>query len=298
MADLVSRITDLKADFQRIADRAPWVRAGFTVKAGKFGMFVLGHPVEDGTALVESLHNYQELAIITELEALTDQAGSIAEEVCAYGRYRGKLFSQESINNDFRHPRELWRMLLLLAPPTCFLCRAKGQNGREWIALSLLGEGETAAWIDNYPQACVSALASLKANVKPEAIPELEAGPTTTTTAPSPPTKPAAYLWSWQEILDCLGLKNNKQKRDLVRKLNDSWEGPIILPKQGGQPVVIKEELRQWWNDLKRHIEEKNQKDVDTRATVEAQHGYGKDGVVVPEIGGHVKKRRQRTIRE
>ena len=47
MHDFDSQITNLKAEFQRVADRAPWVRARFTLKEGKFSMFILGSPVGD-----------------------------------------------------------------------------------------------------------------------------------------------------------------------------------------------------------------------------------------------------------
>ena len=112
--------------------------------------------------------------------------------------------------------------------------------------------------------------------------------------APKADERPAVYLLSWRDILDALAMKNNDENRRRVRDLNDRYEGPIIPPEQGGQPKVNKAKLLQWWEDLERQFAAKTQKDIDKQATGDEQYSYGKDGKVVPDIGGHVKKGRRR----
>src|SRR5947209_4300859 len=41
----LARLDQLSAAFARIEERAPWVRARFAVKAGKFTFFLLGRPL-------------------------------------------------------------------------------------------------------------------------------------------------------------------------------------------------------------------------------------------------------------
>jgi hypothetical protein len=103
---------------------------------------------------------------------------------------------------------------------------------------------------------------------------------------------PAQYLLSWREILDALDLPNNAENQRRVRAMNKQFDGPIALPKQGGQPKVSKDKLMSWWNHLENCFREGAQKDADTRATLDDQHDYGRNERVLPNISGHVKKRR------
>jgi hypothetical protein len=105
--------------------------------------------------------------------------------------------------------------------------------------------------------------------------------------------RPAVYLLSWGEILGAVGLKNNEQNRHRVRDLNAQYGGPIIRPPQGGQPKANKDKLLRWWAGLEERFREAERKDIDTRASVKERHNYGRAGEVVPNIGGHVTKRRR-----
>jgi hypothetical protein len=48
--------------------------------------------------------------------------------------------------------------------------------------------------------------------------------------------EPAAYLMSWHEILKAVNERNSPEMRQRVRMLNDRYDGPIIMPAQGGHP--------------------------------------------------------------
>jgi hypothetical protein len=172
---IIGRLDQLSNAFCRIADRAPLVRARFSVNGGRFGFFVLGPPCEDGSdeGMVHGSRRTEDFAIISELYALTDQAGTLFAELWQSGRYQGKFSSPVSIHYDLQLPREPWLMVLLHKAPVFFHCKtsntAKGLN----LAWTELGKGEVVVWIDNYAQVCVSALAWLKANslADPSTIP-------------------------------------------------------------------------------------------------------------------------------
>jgi hypothetical protein len=110
-----------------------------------------------------------------------------------------------------------------------------------------------------------------------------------TTAAQSPPNQ---YLLSWRDILDALEQKNNAENQRNVRKLNEQYEGPIVLPRKGGQPKVSRDRLLTWWNRLEERFRDIGQREADARATLQARHRYGKDGEVLPDISGGIKKRR------
>jgi hypothetical protein len=100
------------------------------------------------------------------------------------------------------------------------------------------------------------------------------------------------YLFSWRDILDALEMKNDDESQRRVRDLNKKFDGPINLPKKGGQPKVNKEKLLAWWNRLE-ELWETKEGGRNAEATTESRHNYGRTGEVIPDIGGHVKKRRQ-----
>lgn len=104
---------------------------------------------------------------------------------------------------------------------------------------------------------------------------------------------PAENLFGWYEIAEAVGRRNDRSERDRIKRLNDMYGGPIVVPKQGAQPVVRKSELVKWWNGLADRAAELQQRDADRQGTVEFQHEYGRDGTVVPEVNGEVKKRRK-----
>jgi hypothetical protein len=118
-----------------------------------------------------------------------------------------------------------------------------------------------------------------------------DAGGAPTATKPAAAPSPAVYLQSWSEILDSLEMKNTEVNRGRVRGANERFEGPINIPKQGGQPKANKAKLLEWWNGLEMRWEAGGAGQI-TAATLENRHNYGRDGEVVPDIGGHTKKRR------
>jgi hypothetical protein len=111
---------------------------------------------------------------------------------------------------------------------------------------------------------------------------------------PPPPAAatPTKYLFGWAEVLSALKQPNDETWRERVRRLNELHGGPILVTGQGGQPRVAEPRLIEWWNSLERRFEESVEQERDRKASVEAQHHYGRDGTVVPEIDGAVKKRR------
>jgi hypothetical protein len=100
-------------------------------------------------------------------------------------------------------------------------------------------------------------------------------------------------LCSWREILTALKRKNNSQSLSTVKRLNKSMGGPIKTGGRGAQPQVDKAKLLAWWCDLDRLHEEQQQRRQDSAATVENRHNYGRNGEVVPDISGGVKRRRR-----
>lgn len=101
------------------------------------------------------------------------------------------------------------------------------------------------------------------------------------------------YLCSWHDIMHALRRPNNSENRRCVRKLNIDWDGPILLPTKGKQPMVCKEELLRWWDSIAERIRERQQKYSDTKGTVAPMYQYGREEFVHPEISGHLKKRHQ-----
>jgi hypothetical protein len=97
---------------------------------------------------------------------------------------------------------------------------------------------------------------------------------------------------SWRDILNALDLKNNAESQRHVRELNEKYEGPIILPGKGGQPKVSKVKLLAWWNHLE-ILWQTSGAGKNLAATLEHQYHFGRDETVLPDLSGHVKKRRK-----
>lgn len=119
------------------------------------------------------------------------------------------------------------------------------------------------------------------------------AQPVGTPPAQSDRAKPIDWLTNWQSIAVALERKNTKSTRQTIRRLNNSFDGPIRLPQQGGQPRVDRAKLIAWWNSLEQMMDEKDQRQQDCKATVEAQHPFGRNGSVAPGVSGSVKRRRK-----
>jgi len=96
-------------------------------------------------------------------------------------------------------------------------------------------------------------------------------------------------LIGWPEILDAI--RRKKEHRKLVERLNRLLDGPIKT-RQGGSPLASHRLLIEWWNGLIDRWEETDQKEINTRTSVENQHPYGRDGTVVHDIGGSIKPRK------
>jgi len=104
---------------------------------------------------------------------------------------------------------------------------------------------------------------------------------------------PVEYLMNWRAILDALKLPNDEESRGKVRRLNEQFDGPIIISTQGSQPKVSKAKLLTWWNGLEDRFEELKQRRADRDGTVAEHFSYGETGTVFPGISGGEKKRRE-----
>jgi hypothetical protein len=118
---------------------------------------------------------------------------------------------------------------------------------------------------------------------------------TAPSTAPTVQATPPAWLCSWREILETLGLKNTPEDRQKVQRLNANYDGPITPGKKGGQPFVDKGKLLAWWEALERLHTKREQRFDDKEATVAPTRAYGRRGEVVPDIDGRIKRHRRTT---
>jgi hypothetical protein len=115
-------------------------------------------------------------------------------------------------------------------------------------------------------------------------------------THPTPPpavhfTTPAVLFTSWGEILAELGLKSGDKRK--VVNLHRETPGPIVMPPKGGQPRVERNALLAWWNGFASRWEELKRRRTDRAETLRSSHRHGRDGTVLPDISGSVKRRRK-----
>ncbi len=110
---------------------------------------------------------------------------------------------------------------------------------------------------------------------------------------------PKRYLTSWWQILHALQKGGYNVQRITVKRLNKTYAGPIAIGTQGAQPNVDEITLLEWWNgleqqfhDSKQQVRDLEQRQADAKATTATQYPSGRDGIVVPDIGGRVKRRR------
>jgi hypothetical protein len=106
---------------------------------------------------------------------------------------------------------------------------------------------------------------------------------------------PVKYLYGWTEILDALGLAVHQANKTHISSMNETFDGPIKRGTKGQRPLVVKDKLWEWWHQLEQRYDENRQNESNRQATVEARHPYGRTGEVVPNLGGHVKKRRRKS---
>jgi len=106
----------------------------------------------------------------------------------------------------------------------------------------------------------------------------------------------------WDAMMAVLGCPNDRKNRDFIRKLHRLHASPIIFPKRGSQPCVLRTALLRWWAELRRRLgelqEERAEQEVvsrDQRLSVQDTYAYGRQADVVPEIAGHYKRRRNQS---
>lgn len=162
-------------------------------------------------------------------------------------------------------------------------------------------EGMEAACADDYPfkgmgdipRPAPQEWAQLRAQIDSEHLAALAAAAGGGPRKAPQEVEPNSYLTSWRDILDGLRQDNNAEMRRKVTRLNKQYDGPIVIPSgQGGQPKVERSKLINWWNGLEHRFQETEQRQRNRKATVSAVHNYGRNGQVVPDISGAVKKRR------
>ncbi len=163
MADLASEISELKTDFQRIADRFAWVRASFTLNRGRFELFSFGHPGSDGVngAILVGMRGDQELAVTTDLFELTERAGTIVGQFLKSCGTLRHLLCEKSIHYDLKTPWELWLMFLVHSRSTALLCHTQ-TDGECTPAVYHVADNDACILIDYYPQVCLTALSGLR----------------------------------------------------------------------------------------------------------------------------------------
>ncbi len=106
------------------------------------------------------------------------------------------------------------------------------------------------------------------------------------------PSSPVNLLASWREILVALGLRNNREDKSKVSRLNKTYGGPIAIPGMGKQPLVEKPALLKWWSGLAAKVQAEQDRRRDAAATASRRYNYGREGEVAPDISGNVKQRR------
>jgi hypothetical protein len=124
-------------------------------------------------------------------------------------------------------------------------------------------------------------------------IASADSGRTTVSPETHDCSTPKQLLSGWHAITTALGMKY--REREDVKRLNAAYQGPIVNNGQGTRPKVYKENLIRWWNGLALKQQELANQREGARLSAQAQHFYGRDGIVAPEISGGIKKRRSRS---
>lgn len=110
--------------------------------------------------------------------------------------------------------------------------------------------------------------------------------------------EPILLLRGWRDIVEILRLAETmpkatySERRRRLAYLNRAYGGPIQIGKRGSQPVVDRSALLAWWQSLTTQAEGKMTRDRDLQATVAATHLYGRTGIVVPDLGGSIRRRK------
>jgi hypothetical protein len=101
------------------------------------------------------------------------------------------------------------------------------------------------------------------------------------------------WLINWPQIMSEVEMDDTEENRRFVREANNSHEGPIIFRGKGSSPRVKKSKLVAWWEKLEDRLRELEEKRDNVQATVAPQYKYGRDETVIPNLQGHVKKRKR-----
>lgn len=112
------------------------------------------------------------------------------------------------------------------------------------------------------------------------------------TTDPLDGDRPVKLLFGWADIAEAVGQKNDEAFQKRVKALHARIQSPIVFGGQGKPPTVDRAKLLSWWNTLADRLAELESRRRDSKETTRDTYKHGRDGIVVPDIGGHVKKRR------
>jgi hypothetical protein len=111
---------------------------------------------------------------------------------------------------------------------------------------------------------------------------------------------PKQLLHGWRAIDEALGLSqiypnmNYDERRRKLAYLNRRLGGPIKAGGKGSQPVVTRSALIAWWNSLEEQVEGLKARIRDRQATLQSRHPYGRTAHVIPELSGHMRRRKSR----
>ncbi|MBN2290918.1 MAG: hypothetical protein JXM70_00750 [Pirellulales bacterium] len=106
------------------------------------------------------------------------------------------------------------------------------------------------------------------------------------------PAEPKNYCFGWPEIAVVLKQSNDEKFQKRIKSLHERYPSPIVFGGVGMSPRVEQLKLIEWWNSLEKRWEEIKQKKLDKDASVAESYQYGRDETVVPDIQGHVIRKR------
>jgi len=104
--------------------------------------------------------------------------------------------------------------------------------------------------------------------------------------------KPKKYANGWEAIASALEQHNDGAFQKRIKQLHERYPSPIQFGGPGTPPFVEQRKLIEWWNSLENRLSEVQSRRDDQRQSTAEGHAFGRDGVVIPEIQGHEKKRR------
>jgi hypothetical protein len=105
--------------------------------------------------------------------------------------------------------------------------------------------------------------------------------------------KPKKYATGWAEIASTLQQQNDEAFQKRIKQLHSRHPGPIQLRGRGKQPIAEQRKLIEWWNSLEERFGEVQARSISRTQSTAHKYSYGRDGVVIPEIKGHERRRRR-----